>query len=380
MKDPITTAPAKADATVSSQAPSSQVSSSQAPSSQSASSSITLQDIAAHAKVSRSTVSLVLRESPLVAKRTREKVQDSIKALGYVYNRGAAAMRGSRTATLGVVVYDIANPFFGSMVAGIDAALHQEGYVSFLANSEDSPERQQRFIERMREHRVDGLLLCPAEHSDPNLIHQLADWGMPCIQVMRYLDAPPFDYAGTDFRRVAEMAVNHLVSLGHQRIAFIGGADHSVSHDRWLGYQAALDHHGLSYRRLVRGNGVTRRVGHELIKTLMQESPRPTAVVCHNDLVAFGAMLGLRQMGLEPGRDCAVIGTDDVEEAELGDPPLTSIATHPYAIGEQAARLALRRIANPGGERESVIMPPELKIRRSCGSPDDAIVATPLQH
>ncbi|MGS0466361.1 LacI family DNA-binding transcriptional regulator [Cobetia marina] len=138
MKDPITTPPAKADATVSSQAPSSQVPSSQAPSSQSASSSITLQDIAAHAKVSRSTVSLVLRESPLVAKRTREKVQDSIKALGYVYNRGAAAMRGSRTATLGVVVYDIANPFFGSMVAGIDAALHQEGYVSFLANSEDS--------------------------------------------------------------------------------------------------------------------------------------------------------------------------------------------------------------------------------------------------
>lgn len=335
-----------------------------------ASGSITLQDIAAHANVSRSTVSLVLRASPLVAERTRAKVQASIKTLGYVYNRGAAAMRGALTSTLGVVVYDIANPFFGSMVAGIDAALNQEGYVSFLANSEDSPERQQRFIERMREHRVDGLLLCPAEHTDPALIHRLADWGMPCIQVMRYLDAPPndYDYAGTDFRRVAELAVNHLASLGHQRIAFIGGADHSVSHDRWLGYQAALDAHGLSYRRLVRGHGVTRRVGYELIQELMQETPRPTAVVCHNDLVAFGAMLGLRHLGLEPGKDCAVIGTDDVEEAELGDPPLTSIATHPYAIGEQAARLALRRIANPHGKRENVIMPPELRIRQSCGS------------
>ncbi|MCE9682405.1 LacI family DNA-binding transcriptional regulator [Halomonas alkalisoli] len=330
--------------------------------------SVTLQDIAAHAGVSRATVSLVLRASPLVAERTRAKVQRSIKSLGYVYNRGAAALRGSRTSTLGVVVYDIANPFFGTMVAGIDAALSRQGYVAFLANSEDSPERQQRFLERMREHRVDALLLCPAEGTSPTLIETLTEWKMPCIQVLRHIGAPPFDYAGTDFRYGVCLAMDHLVGLGHQRIAYLGGhIEHSATQERWQGYRDALERHDLGYQRLLRAK-VTRRNGFELIQQLMAESPPPTAVVCHNDLVAFGAMLGLKRMGLVPGRDCAVIGTDDVEEAALSDPALTSVATHPYAIGEEAARLALRRIAHPDGAREQVVLSPQLKIRDSCGA------------
>lgn len=332
-------------------------------------SSVTLQDIAAHAGVSRSTVSLVLRESPLVAERTRRKVQQSIKTLGYVYNRGAAAMRGGRTQTLGVVVYDIANPFFGAMVAGINAELTQQDYVSFLANSEDSVPRQQRFLERMREHRVDGLLLCPAAGSSPDLIETLEGWGMPCVQILRYIGTPPFDYAGTDFRHVVRLGMDHLVSLGHQRIAFVGGAEHAVSQDRLKAYDECLLRHGLVYRRLIRGEGVTRKDGFLLIQELMQETPRPTAVMCHNDMVAFGVMLGLKRIGLTPGKDCAVIGTDDVEEAALGDPPLTSVATHPYAIGEQAARLALRRIAAPTAPREQVVLSPSLVIRDSCGKP-----------
>ncbi|SDG45752.1 transcriptional regulator, LacI family [Onishia taeanensis] len=341
--------------------------------------SVTLQDIAAHAGVSRSTVSLVLRESPLVADRTRIKVQAAIKELGYVYNRGAAALRGSHTATLGVVVYDIATPFFGAMVAGIDAALNREGYVSFLANSEDSPERQQRFLERMREHRVDGILLCPAEGTPASLIDTLASWSLPCVQVLRHIGEPPFDYASSDFARGVHQAVGHLVKLGHRRIAFLGGhAQHSATQERWQGYSDALAHHDLGYQRLVRGQ-VTRRAGLELIETLMQETPRPTAVICHNDLMAFGAMLGLKRMGLTPGVDCAVIGTDDVEEAALSDPALTSVATHPYAIGEEAARLALRRIADPNGAREQVVLAPRLQIRESCGSASQATLpASPI--
>lgn len=335
--------------------------------------SVTLQDIAAHAGVSRSTVSLVLRESPLVAERTRHKVQRSIKALGYVYNRGAAALRGSRTSTLGVVVYDIANPFFGAMVAGVDAALSREGYVSFLANSEDSPARQQRFLQRMREHAVDGILLCPAEGTDPSLIDTLNEWGMPCIQVLRHVGKPPFDYAGTDFRLGVCQAVDHLVERGHERIAFLGGhAEHSATRERWEGYRESLARHGLDYKRLLRAT-VTRRDGFALIQQLMGEATPPTAVVCHNDMVAFGAMLGLKRLGLTPGTDCAVVGIDDVEEAELVDPALTSVATHPYAIGEEAARLALRRIAAPDGAREQVVLTPRLQVRTSSNASVTAV-------
>jgi len=336
-------------------------------------SSVTLQDIAAHAGVSRSTVSLVLRESPLVAERTRESVRASIKALGYVYNRGAAALRSSRTHTLGVVVYDIANPFFGAMVAGIDAALHRENYVSFLANSEDSPQRQLRFLERMREHRVDGLLLCPAEGTDPTLIETLGEWNMPCVQVLRHIGEPPFDYAGTDFEQGVRLAVDHLVAKGHRQIAFIGGeAEHSATLARWRGYFTAIASHGLVARHL--RTALSRRAGFEAIQTLMAEPTPPSAVVCHNDLMAFGAMLGLKRLGLIPGVDCAVVGTDDVEEAALSDPTLTSVATHPYAIGEEAARLALRRIADPDGAREQVILSPRLQVRDSS----DGAVVTPL--
>ncbi|SFI08408.1 LacI family DNA-binding transcriptional regulator [Modicisalibacter xianhensis] len=330
--------------------------------------SVTLQDIAAHAGVSRSTVSLVLRESPLVAERTREKVQASIKALGYVYNRGAAALRGSRTQTLGVVVYDIANPFFGAMVAGIDAVLNRQNYVSFLTNSEDSPARQQRFLERMREHRVDAILLCPAEGTEPQLIETLQEWRLPCVQVLRHVGQPPFDYAGTDFEQGVRQAVNHLVALGHRHIAFLGGqAEHSATRARWQGYFAAMADHGLEQTRCLR-TALTRQAGFDAILALMDEPTPPTAVICHNDLMAFGAMLGLKRLGLRPGIDCAVIGTDDVEETALSDPALTSVATHPHAIGEEAARLALRRIANPDGAREQVVLSPRLQVRESCGA------------
>ncbi|MHB0777233.1 LacI family DNA-binding transcriptional regulator [Halomonas sp. WWR20] len=330
--------------------------------------SVTLQDIAAHASVSRSTVSLVLRESPLVAERTREKVQASIKTLGYVYNRGAAALRGSRTHTLGVVVYDIANPFFGAMVAGIDAALNRQGYVSFLANSEDSATRQQRFLERMREHRVDAILLCPAEGTDPRLIETLHAWNLPCVQVLRHIGKPPFDYAGTDFELGVRQAVDHLVSLGHRRISFVGGhAEHSATRARWRGYFAAMASHGLEQTHLLR-SGLTRQAGFDAMQALMNTPAPPSAVICHNDLIAFGAMLGLKRLGLIPGIDCAVIGIDDVEETQLSDPALTSVATHPYAIGEEAARLALRRIANPDGAREQVVLSPRLHVRDSCGA------------
>lgn len=331
--------------------------------------SVTLQDIAAHAGVSRSTVSLVLRESPLVAKRTRDKVQASTKTLGYVYNRGAAALRGSRTHTLGVVVYDIANPFFGAMVAGIDAVLNRQGYVSFLANSEDSAMRQQRFLERMREHRVDGILLCPAEGTDPGLFDTLHDWKLPCVQVLRHIGQPPFDYAGTDFELGVRQAVAHLVALGHRRIGFIGGrAEHSATQARWRGYSGAMASHGLVQQTQLLRTGLTRQAGFDAIQALMQSSPPPSAVVCHNDLIAFGVMLGLKRQGLTPGVDCAVIGTDDVEETRLSDPALTSVATHPYAIGAEAARLALRRIANPDGAREQVVLSPRLRVRESCGA------------
>ena len=141
-----------------------------------------------HAGVSPATVSLVLRNSPLVARPTRERVQSSIDALGYVYDRAAANLRARLTHTIGLVVCEITNPFYAELTAGIDDALDRAGWVAFLANTAESPARQDRFIERMREHRVDGLLLSPAEGTDPDIVERLHAAGMPVVQMLRRLE------------------------------------------------------------------------------------------------------------------------------------------------------------------------------------------------
>ncbi|WP_189517123.1 LacI family DNA-binding transcriptional regulator [Kushneria pakistanensis] len=328
---------------------------------------VTLRELAAHAGVSRSTVSLVLQESPLVARRTRERVMAAARTLGYVYNRGAATLRSAHTATLGVVVHDIANPFFGAMVAGIDETLQNADYVPFLVSSGNSVARQQRLITRLREQRVDALLLCPAEATPAALIDTIADWGLPCIEVMRHVgDTPRGHYVGADIRAGLARAVAHLIDQGHQRIALVTGTGHSsADRERMAGYREAMQAASLAPDIRTGSNDLTRRAG--LVRTLeiMKAPTPPTALICHNDLMALGALLALNRLGLMPGIDCAVVGIDDSDEAALGEPALSSIATHPHAIGQAAAGLALACLRGPGGDAQRIVLDTSLQVRAS---------------
>ncbi|REC93606.1 LacI family DNA-binding transcriptional regulator [Kushneria indalinina] len=329
---------------------------------------VTLKDLAAHAGVSRSTVSLVLQESPLVAKSTRERVMAAVRTLGYVYNRGAATLRSARTHTIGVVVHDIANPFFGAMVAGIDETLQNADYVSFLASTGDSPERQQRLINRLREQRIDALLLCPAENTPETLLDTLERWGLPCIEVMRHVGASPRGhYVGADIRAGMIRAVTHLAGQGHRHIALLTGPGHSsADRDRMAGFQAAMEDAGLVPDIRTGRGELTRRAGLERTLEIMSEATPPTALICHNDLMALGALLALARLGLTPGVDCAVIGIDDSDEAALSEPALSSIATHPHAIGSAAAELALACLDHPGGEPQRLVLDTSLHLRASA--------------
>ena len=145
----------------------------------------TVKDIARHAGVSAATVSLVLRNSPLVAATTRAGVQSSMDSLGYVYHRAAANLRMRLTHTVGLVICEITNPFYAELAAGIDDALDQAGWVAFVANTAESPARQSRFIARMREHRVDGILLAPAEGTAADVVDELKRNGVPVVQMLR---------------------------------------------------------------------------------------------------------------------------------------------------------------------------------------------------
>jgi len=341
----------------------------------------TVKEIALLAGVSRATVSLVLRDSSLVAQSTRERVRKAIEELGYVYDRAAANLRTRSTKTIGLVVCEITNPFYAEMTAGIDDALDQAGWVAFLANTAESPVRQDRFIARMREQRVDGLLLSPAEGSDPELASRIRGAGLPVVEVLRRLDGEPGDYVGTDFTTGMTLAAEHLIKLGHTQIAYVGAKRQmSPGRDRLAGYVDTLKRHGLPFGQIVHCRP-TREEGAHAVDRLLEGKPTdPTAILCYNDVCAFGVMLGLADRGLVPGEDVAVVGFDNIAEAGLYRPTLSTVEIGARRIGEEAARLLLRRIAAPQASFESIVLPPRLIVRASCGGQTTEGEALPPQQ
>jgi LacI family transcriptional regulator len=328
-------------------------------------------DLARHAGVSRATVSLVLRKSPLVAAKTRESVLEAVESLGYVYNRGAANLRTQRSHTIGVAINELTNPYFAELTAAIQRAFFDLGRTVFIANSEEDPVRQDQFIATMREYNVDGLAICPSQGTRRESLRRLKAQGIPCVLISRTVAGAGLDYAGHANRLGMRMAAEHLIGLGHRRIAMLGGTDLvSTGEERRAGYRDALIAHDIPVDPdLILEGPPTRNFGATTVQALLAGKAPPTAAVCFNDVVAFGVMLGLRQVGLEPGRDFAVIGYDDLAEAALWTPALSTVAVDSAGIGAAAAQLLLQRIEHPEAKPRRIILQPRLILRASSSPP-----------
>ena len=323
----------------------------------------TIVDVAKAAGVSRATVSLVLRQSPLVADDTRERVQTAIATVGYVYNRGAAQLRSGMSGTIGVIVPEITNPFYAELLSGIDERLDDDGRLCFVANSKDSPERQERFIRRIRERGVEGIIICAAEGSSPLLLGQLRQWNLPFVQILRSIHGDAGDFVVPDYAMGTRLAVAHLVARGHTRIALMPSARNtSAARDRIVAFRSATQTIGVSDGMILAGR-LTRSDAGEAVVALLEGAEPPTAIICHNDLLALGVVGALRQSGLSPGHELSVIGFDDIPDAQHSAPALTTVATQPAEIGARAATLLLRRILSPAGVPERILVPPRLIIR-----------------
>lgn len=330
---------------------------------------VTLKDVAAIAGVSRATVSLVLRKSPLVKDVTRAKVDAAMAELGYVYNRRAANLRSGASRTVGLVLCEITTPNYSQLTAGIDDVLDGEGYMAFITNTAEDAERQRGVLLRMQEHGVDGIVVVAAEHTRADALEDGHCAGMPCVLAQRRVDGFPADYVGPDYAAGMDLVTEHLISLGHRHIAFVGGVRRIAPlSERLDGFQRALRRHRLKSGPIVPCAVLDRTSGYEAGRTLFAHGDIPTAVVCYNDIVAFGVMLAVIERGLTPGTDVAVVGCDDVAEAALHRPALTTFTTDPRVVGREAARLLLRRIDTPGLPREEIVVAPRLVIRESCGA------------
>ncbi|GGA95053.1 LacI family transcriptional regulator [Brucella endophytica] len=326
----------------------------------------TLLDVAQRANVSRATASLVIRNSPLVGEATRLRVQAAIKELGYVYNLGAARLRAERSHTVGVIVPNLTNPFFAELLAGIESVIDVAGMVVLLANSADLPDRQDMVIQRMREHGVDGLILCPAAGTEPDLFRRLADWRLPLVQVLRRF-SHHVDYAGVDYAGGMRQAVEYLSSLGHEKIAFaVHGLIHPAYQERVDGFREAMSAHGFDASMIIRVPDQLVRIA-AAAHLLFEEQTQPTAVICFNDVIALGLAAGLYDRGIAIGRDLSLVGFDDVTDAEAVRPRLTSVATMPAEIGKNAARLLLDRLKEPALPPRSMVRPAVFHVRQSCG-------------
>ncbi len=332
---------------------------------------VTLQIIAEHLAVSTATVSLALRGSPLVAEATRARVQQIAREMGYSYNRSAASLRTDRTNILGVGFHDITNPYFAELLAAIEETAAVHGRSILLGTYAENLERQDRVLNTLKEYRPDGMIICAAGGSEAQTFQHLIAAGVPIVQLSRELPGLDLDFVGSDDRHGTHLAMEHLISLGHRRIAFLGESQAiSTGRNRYSGYRESLAKHGLPLDpAIVHSAYGTRENGLKGIQKVLDAADPPTAAVCFNDLTAFGAMLGLRHRGREAGVDFSIVGCDDVQEAAQWFPALTTIKNFQEEMGRKSAEFLIQRIADPSAAPRRLTLTPELVVRGTTAPP-----------
>jgi LacI family transcriptional regulator len=329
----------------------------------------TIEDIATAAGVSKSTVSLVLQQSPKIKAETADRVRAAAQSLGYVYNRGAATLRGKRSTTVGMVINDLTNPFFVELLVAIERVLAQSGYTTLMAHTAESVETQSRVLQSMREQNVAGLIMSPAMGTPDQLPAEIKSWGIPLVLVMRPMGTD-VDTVGVDNTYGFALATEHLIAQGHTRIAFAGHrAGYSVANYRKQGYLSAMSKHGLTVSdEWIIDVEINPEGGRKAVRSIFDMRPRPTAVVCYNDQVAFGVLHELDRMGKRAGKALAVVGCDNVVAAEHTNPPLTTLAAGAEKLGAIASQTLLARLDPDASEGETPLQyfaVPELVIRES---------------
>ncbi len=332
-------------------------------------STVTLAQVAQRACVSTATVSMVLRNRGRISSATRQRVLAALDELGYVYNQTAANLRNRTSNQVGLLLHDITNPFYGEMTAGLSQEMERHDLLLFLANSEESGERQQKFVDSLMRNNACGMVLCAARETPPLFFETLRRRNIPAIMVVRPLDDVDFDFVGTDNFLGTQLATQHLLRLGHRHIAFIGGSENSITRAQRIGGYSSklLENRIRPDSEWVVSSAASQSDGARVAETLFQRYPEITAAVCYQDIVALGVMQALRKMGRAPGKDFALVGFDDVTEAALVQPALTTVSVAAKEIGRKAGELLFSRIQGNDEPPQRIILPPTLVVRESCG-------------
>lgn len=325
-----------------------------------------MRDVAALAGVSLKTVSRVVNREPNVSEELAAKVERAAAQLGYRPNLTASSLRRAdgRTATLGLLLEDVANPFSAAVHRGVEEACRARGVAVIASSLDEDPEREQELVRTLVSRRVDTLVIAPTAGHHGYLGQEMRA-GLPVVFVDRAPRGLEADVVVTDNREGARTAVEHLIAAGHRRIAFLGGVTElPTARERHAGYVDALAAAGIAVDgTLVVRDLPTIETARIAAGTLLGLAEPPTAVFSAQNLITMGAVAALREHGRS--HEVALIGFDDFPMAEILDPGVTVMAQDPMRIGYLAAELAFARAADPDRPFETVVVPTSLVMRGS---------------
>ena len=333
---------------------------------------VTLQDVADASDVSVATVSRVLSGNPAITEATAIRVREAMSALGYEPNVLARALRTNKTLTIGLVVPDIANPFYAEITKVAQRVSAEAGYNLILCDSDYSHEQEERLLLNLARRHVDGVLFM-ATGNPGTAIKLLTERQVPFVLMDTELE--PYSRINavlTDPDRGVYEATRYLLDLGHRAIAFIAAPLELLPNPRMLvAYQRAMEEADVHRDDLLVHAAVTVEGAHAVSGVLL-DGPRPTAIVAYADLMAMGAYQAAQERGLRIPTDLSVLGFDDTVIAPFLNPKLTTVATDKGGIGREAVALLLNQIKEGRPSRHIVTLPPRLVIRDSCAPPPDA--------
>jgi LacI family transcriptional regulator len=329
----------------------------------------TVRDVAKQAGVAPITVSRVVNNSGYVSEETRARVEAAIADMGYVPNVLARSLRSRRTDTLALILTDISNPFWTTVVRGVEDAASNAGFNVILCNTDESEAEQDKYLRVLLQKQVDGVLLVPARSAlEPIQFVQSQD--TPVVVLDRLIPDVQADTVHCDSEGGAHQLTRLLLSLGHRRIAVLSGPQGvSTAEDRVAGYQRALKEAGLDVDpALVYYGQFSLESGYTMTQRVLAATPRPSGLFAGNNFIAIGALRALRDAGLQVPEDLALVGFDDLPADLVVDPFLTVVAQPAYEMGRRATELLLARLSGEAPEAyQEIVLPTELIVRQSSG-------------
>ncbi|MDM5357269.1 LacI family DNA-binding transcriptional regulator [Peribacillus sp. ACCC06369] len=328
-----------------------------------------MSDVAKLANVSPATVSRVLRQPDLVSEDTKQKVLQVIEEMNYKPHMIASQFRTKETKIILVVVPDITRPFFSEVLRGIEHTAVENGYQVILGDTENDIEREKEYIDLLYKKQADGAVLLTArmnKESLENLSNQF-----PIVLACEYVDGLDIPTVSIDNVSSARKVTEHLIKLGHTRIAHITGPMNIIlSRDRLGGFQQAMKNHHLKVNQelIQEGGDYSIDSGYDQMMKLLSLEKRPEAVFVFNDEMALGAVKAIQDHGLSVPKDIAVVGFDNLKIASIFHPHITTIDQPKYEIGKKATNLLLTLMKGGTVEKKKFVMKDELIIRESCGA------------